>query len=86
MTAKPVPNDYDVCWDIAGVDDSLLDPVFLDFANLRAAQKAKYLGEFFPAGWYESASSKTWLDFLQLDKVTGNAKGIIMIDLGREKL
>jgi hypothetical protein len=32
-----------------GVTVRLLDPVLVDFSNLRAAQKAKYFGEFFPA-------------------------------------
>ena len=29
VTAKQVPNDYDACWDVSGVDGSQLDPVFL---------------------------------------------------------
>src|SRR5690349_4058193 len=45
VTEKDVPRDFDVCWDITGVDPSLLDPTLLDFDNGRAAQKAKYLGE-----------------------------------------
>ena len=48
-TAKDYPADYDAGWEMGGVDPALLDPVFLDFRDLRAAQKAKYFGEFFPA-------------------------------------
>src|ERR1700722_11262230 len=48
-TDKPLPNDYDGCWDPTGVDVSKLDPVLLDFANKRAAQKERYLGEMFVA-------------------------------------
>lgn len=49
VTAKTEPGDYDACWEIEGVDVEKLDPVFLDFSRNRAAQKRKYLGEFFPA-------------------------------------
>lgn len=49
VTAKPLPSDYDACWEMANVTVPKLDPVFLDFSNKRAAQKAKYLGEFFLA-------------------------------------
>ena len=49
VTAKELPNDFDGCWSIEGVNADLLDPVFLDFSDGRAAQKAKYQGELFPA-------------------------------------
>jgi hypothetical protein len=52
VTNKEMPGDYDVAWDLAGVDLSLLrslEPLFFNFDNLRAAQKAKYYGEFFPS-------------------------------------
>ena len=42
VTSKQRPNDIDVCWDIAGVDPDALDPVFFDFDNGRAAQKARF--------------------------------------------
>ena len=31
VTAKHVPNDFDACWDIDGVDPTLLDPILLIF-------------------------------------------------------
>ncbi|MYC08219.1 MAG: helix-turn-helix domain-containing protein [Chloroflexi bacterium] len=43
-TDKEHPNDYDACWEEAGVDPYLLDPVLLTFDLGRATQKAKYLG------------------------------------------
>ena len=49
VTAKTFPSDYDACWETDSVDLRLLDPVFFDFTNFRAAQKAKYFGEFFLA-------------------------------------
>ena len=53
----------------------LLDPVLVDFSNLRAAQKAKYFGEFFPAHLpaERSAPYRMFLDFFQTDKGTGTA-------------
>lgn len=79
-THKPDPGDFDGCWEIAGIDSSRLDPVLLSFENKRAAQKAKYLGEMFPAQIF-SEPGKTFLDFFQIDKQTGEPKGIIVLDL-----
>lgn len=81
VTTKEIPGDFDGCWDVQGVDPNLLDPVLLIFDRGRAAQKAKYLGELFPAGWTENASGKTFLEFFAVDKDTGNPKGIVAIDL-----
>ena len=75
------PNDFDGCWNISGVDPTKLDPVLLDFSDGRAAQKAKYLGELFPAEIPEGASGRTFLEFFQIDKHTGGQKGIVGIDL-----
>lgn len=78
VSDKPAPKDYDGCWDPTGVDIAKLDPVLLDFDNLRAAQKQKYLGEMFIASVSE-LSGKTFLDFFQTEKSSGVAKGIILI-------
>jgi hypothetical protein len=86
ITAKEVPNDWDGCWDTEGVDLRLLDPILLQFANKRAAQKAKYLGEFFPAQAVDGKAGKVFLEFFQIDKETGNAKGIVVLDLQRLSL
>jgi hypothetical protein len=79
ITAKPKPNDYEVCWDPRFVDPNLLDPVFLDFSFGTAFQKLKYLGEYFPSIATETGSGKSFLDFFQTDKETGKQKGIIKI-------
>jgi hypothetical protein len=81
VTAKQRPNDYDGCWDIEGVDPDRLDPVLLTFDRGRAAQKAKYQGELFPAQFREGDSGTTFLEFFQIDKETGDPKGIIVIEL-----
>ena len=80
VTFKVAPGDFDVCWELAGVQVSLLDPVLLSFSNLRAAQKAKYLGELFIAEANTDAIGTRYLDFFQLDR-NGNKKGIIAISL-----
>lgn len=85
VTAKPQPNDFDGCWGIEGVDPQLLDPVLLKFDSGRAAQKAKFLGELFPGEMSEGATGLTFLEFFQIDKQTGAAKGIVVIDLRRWK-
>jgi len=84
VTAKKEPGDFDACWGIAGVDPDRLDPVLLDFSNGRAAQKAKYGGELFPAELPEGLSGRTFLDFFQTDRDTGAAKGIVSIDFSAQ--
>jgi hypothetical protein len=83
VTAKEQPADFDACWDIADVDPDRLDPIFFDFDDGRAAQKARFFGELFPAQLPEGWSGKTFLEFFQTDKDTGNPKGIVGFDLGR---
>lgn len=81
VTSKKIPGDFDACWEPLGVDGTLLDPVLLTFANKRAAQKAKYGGELFPADLPADRAGSTFLSFFQTDKDTGSPKGIIGIDL-----
>lgn len=74
------PRDFDACWDESGVDINALDAVFLDFSAGRAAQKARFGGEFFPA--HALADFQSWyIDYFQRDKITGRAKGIVKIVL-----
>lgn len=85
VTSKELPNDYDAAWDTTGVDLPLLlrlEPVFGDFSNARANQKAKFLGEFFPATLPEAVSGLTFLEFFQNDNRTGKKKGILALELG----
>jgi hypothetical protein len=55
VTAKKHPGDFDACWDVQHVDEEALDSVFWDFSDGRAAQKRRFLGEFFPAQLPEGA-------------------------------
>ena len=82
VTNKQVPNDFDACWDEVGVDVTLIDPVLLEFDRGRAAQRAKFRGKFFPASWVARMRGDVFLDFFQIDRETGQPKGIVALDLG----
>lgn len=82
VTAKELPDDFDACWEIAGVDPSRLDRELLDFSDRRAAQKARYGGELFPAETAAEPAGTTFVDYFQRDRDTGKPKGILAIDLG----
>jgi len=81
VTNKAVPGDFDACWDPAGVDLARLDPVLKTFDPGRVTQKAKFGGEFFPSTVGADAAGTLFLDFFQVNKDTGAAKGIVAIDL-----
>ena len=84
VSTMEVREDFDGGWCLEGVDLVLLkrlEPVFFDFGFSRAAQKAKFFGEFFPAEMQEGMSGKPFLSFFQVDKETGNSKGIVSVDL-----
>lgn len=84
VTSKENPGDFDGCWDSNGVNPGQLDPVLLKFDSGRIAQKIKYGGELFPATWLaEPNTMLTFIEFFQVDKDTGEAKGIIAIDVER---
>lgn len=86
VTGKPRPGDFDACWDPSGVDPTKLDPVFLNFGNSRAAQKAAFKGEFFPSSMICADVGQTFIDFFQTDRFTGKQKGIISILLSVDPL
>jgi hypothetical protein len=65
VTTKDEPGDFDVAWDVSDVDADALDAIFFDFADERAAQKARFGGEFFPAQLVEGATGRTFLRFFQ---------------------
>jgi hypothetical protein len=86
VTGKPRPGDFDACWDPTGVVLAKLDPVFLEFANGRAAQKAAFKGEFFPSSMMCVDVGQAFVDFFQLDRFTGKQKGIVSIPLSADPL
>jgi hypothetical protein len=81
ITANEAPGDFDACWETIGVDPGLLDPVLLEFANARAAQKERFGGELFPAEAVADPDGTRFLDYFQRDKLTGDPKGIVALDL-----
>ena len=81
VTGKPMPADYDACWEPDGVNPDLLDPTLLNFDNQRALQKAKYKGEFFPTSASATSSRATFVDFFQVEKFNGLKKRIILAEL-----
>jgi hypothetical protein len=85
VSAKPLPGDYDACWDPDGVDFAKLDPIFDDFDNERANQKARFGGEFFPSSLIEADSGAAFADFFQIDRFTGKKKGILAIVLATDE-
>lgn len=80
VTAATAPADYDACYDPGGMDPGLIDRVFFDMSAMRSAQKAKYGGEFFPSS-SDAMPGYSFLQFFQVDKQSGVAKGIVAIDL-----
>ena len=80
VTAKVLPGDYDATWETAGVDLNRLDPVLLDLNHPRAAMKAKFIGDIFPAS-AQAAPGVLFRDFFRTDR-NGVRKGVVLIDLG----
>lgn len=86
VTGKPRPADFDACWDPSGVDGGRLDPVFLQFADGRKAQKAAFKGEFFPSAAMCADVGQAFIDFFQRDRFTGKQKGILYISISADPL
>lgn len=70
--------DFDAVWDTVGVDDELLDPIFMQLDDGRAAQKRRFGGELFP-NWLNRSSASLFSEFFQQDRY-GHAKGIVVFD------
>jgi hypothetical protein len=66
-------------------DDARLDPVVWDFSRGREAQKQRFLGELFPAQLPEGATGGAFVDFFQVNKISGEPKGILAIRLRRSR-
>lgn len=86
VTDKTMPGDYDLCWSITDIDLGKLNKKIIDLTPTgRQIMKQHYRGDIFPAEVPEGASGKAFLDFFQIDKNTGNQKGIVEIKLGAIK-
>jgi hypothetical protein len=80
VTEKELPNDWDGCWDLEGVNPARLDPVLLSFEDGRKAQKERFGGEMFVASWDATGAGDAFLSFFQRTR-DGEAKGIVAFDL-----
>jgi hypothetical protein len=83
VTSRANPDDFDVAWDIYGVDHGALDPIFwlpLFLRPPRTAQKRRFGGEFVPAQ-ASPDGKQTYVEFFQKRK-EGGVKGIVMTYLG----
>lgn len=80
VTAESEPNDVDVAWDVEGVDADALDPIFLEFAGERAAQKRRFGSEFFPAQLVEGLTGRLFLQFFGYTR-DDEPVGIVVVDL-----
>ena len=84
VTAKELPGDWDGRWDVEGVDVFRLlavAPLLWDGAPGRPNQKAQYGGDIFPIRLTASRAERRVLDQFQVVYATGQAKGIIVLDL-----
>lgn len=81
VTAREEPGDFDVVWELAGVDLQELDPIFFEFSDGRRAQKQRFGGELLP-NVGEAASGLVLAEFFQNDRDTGR-KGIVVLDARR---
>jgi hypothetical protein len=82
VTEKDEPADFDGCSDSHGMDIDRLEelaPELLDFSQSRAAQKARFNGELFPAEWPADLVGTRFLDFFQRSR-QGAPNGIVVID------
>ena len=80
VTAKPHPADYDICWELEGVEYERVPKTLFIMEEGRAAQKAWSGGEWI--GIREnSPSGRVWLGNFQIDFRTGRAKGFVVLEL-----
>jgi hypothetical protein len=84
VTGKPIPGDFDACWDPTGVDLSALDPILLDLADGRRRQKLAFGGEFFPSRPGPDGIPP-FVQFFGVDRDTGHAKGLVRIVVGTQR-
>ncbi len=81
VTAKPIPADFDAAWVPAGVEVDLLDEVFFDFSDGRAAQRARFGGELFPADFEEADTGRSFAEFFQFSREDEPVGIVLLINL-----
>jgi hypothetical protein len=81
VTAKEKPGDFDACWEADGVNADDLHPSLLKLRPPRTAQKRRYQGELVIADGLSEPFGSVFVESFQRDPETGEAKGIIRIDV-----
>lgn len=81
VTAKPMPADFDAAWVPADVEVDLLEEVFFDFSDGRAAQKARFGGELFPADFEEADTGRSFAEFFQFSRDDEPVGIVLLINL-----
>lgn len=79
VTTADFPGDYDLCWDTAGVQHARLHPILLAIDAPRIQQKVRYRGDILP-NVIELSCGQPFVDFFQVDKITGSPKGIVVLN------
>jgi len=59
-----------------------LAPAVLDFAEARRSRKAAFGGELFPAEAVADLAGRSFVEYFQLDRHTGDPKGIVELNVG----
>lgn len=80
VTMKIRPKDIDVCWENTGIDETFAEhamPILWKTVFPRTEQQAKYHCDVFPA----RIIMGNFIEFFQKDKKTGEAKGIIELQI-----
>lgn len=83
VTSKPIPQDFDVCYELGEINRVVLNPVFFEFQEGCAAQKREYGGEFFPISTHTDGTRCYLLDFFQGIRGTDSKKGLVAVALSR---
>ncbi len=81
VCAKESPGDYDACWDLTGVDYTLIAPCLLNRTEIEANLiKKTFGGDIRPDRASPPASIQHYFKFYQSDR-DGRPKGIVRLDL-----
>lgn len=82
VTQKPIPGDFDACWEADGVNADDLHPTLLQTRWPRAAQRRRYGGDLLIADSPSEPFGPAFVEFFQRDTESGDPKGIVRIRLG----
>ena len=79
VTGKKIPGDWDGCYCNCEIDQSLLDPIILEYNRIKI--KNKYMCDIFADDCIETSSGVLFVDFFQEIRGDSMKKGIILLDV-----